>query len=198
MAKEGTIINESQLSEFMSMSGKGKNFPEGTAIRYYPKKIIIGNPGGQPVYRDNDGSVEITSKIKNLNNGISVVDGKLVKQQKKRVGGRPTPTGDKVTEFTKDKKGKLKQKTSKVDPSLKDKGNIGSKFGLGTQTMKSDLELLREKRKKQGRSIEKAEKEKKEKTEKFRKKEEEALKKKKFSRGSVMIDYRKRKGGLFS
>tara|TARA_Y100000401_G_scaffold102345_1_gene92580 strand:- start:42 stop:569 length:528 start_codon:yes stop_codon:yes gene_type:complete len=175
MAKEGVIINESQLSEFMSMSGKGKNFPEGKAIRYYPKKIIIGNPGGQPVYRDNDGSVEITSKIKNLNNGISVVDGKLVKQQTKRVSGRATPTGKGAVE-------------------LRDKGNIGSKFGLGTQTMKSDLELLREERKKQGRSIEKA----KEKTEKFRQKEKEALKKKKFSRGSVIIDYRKRKGGLFS
>ena len=153
MAKEGVIINESQLSEFMSMSGKGKNFPEGKAIRYYPKKIIIGNPGGQPVYRDNDGSVEITSKIKNLNNGISVVDGKLVKQQTKRVSGRATPTGKGAVE-------------------LRDKGNIGSKFGLGTQTMKSDLELLREERKKQGRSIEKA----KEKTEKFRQKEKEALK----------------------
>ena len=177
MAKEGTIINESQLSEFMSMSGKGKNFPEGTAIRYYPKKIIIGNPGGQPVYRDNDGSVEITSKIKNLNNGISVVDGKLVKLQKKRVGGRPTPTG-------------------KGDPSLKDKGNIGSKFGLGTQTMKSDLELLREKRKPSKERI------KADKKERFRKKEEKSLKKKisnkAFSRGSVMIDYRKRTGGLFS
>ena len=188
MSKKGTIIEESELSDFMSMSGKGKNFPGGTAIRYYPEKIIIGNPGGKPIYRDNDGSVEITSKIKNLNKGIEVVDGKLVKQQKKRVGGGPTPTGNKVTEFIKDKKGKLKQKTSKVDPSLKDKGNIDSKFGLGTQTMKSDLELLREERKKQGKRIEKAKKE------KFRKKEEKSLKKKIFNRGG-MIDYRSK--GLF-
>jgi len=177
MAKEGVIINESQLSEFMSMSGKGKNFPEGKAIRYYPKKIIIGNPGGQPVYRDNDGSVEITSKIKNLNNGISVVDGKLVKQQTKRVSGRATPTGKGAVE-------------------LRDKGNIGSKFGLGTQTMKSDLELLREKRKPSKERIAADRKE------RFRQKEKKSLKKKisskEFSRGNIMIDYRKRKGGLFS
>jgi len=169
MAKKGTIIEESQLSDFMSMSGKGKNFPSGRAIRYYPKKIIIENPGGKPIYRNNDGSIEITSKIKNLNKGIEVVDGKLVKKQTKRVSGRATPTGKGAAE-------------------LRDQGNIDSKFGLGTQTMKSDLELLREERKKQGKRIEKAKKE------KFREKEEKSLKKKKFSRGG-MIDYRSK--GLF-
>ena len=185
MSKEGTIIKESQLSEFLSNTGKGKNFPEGTSLRFYPEKIIVGKAGGKLQYRDNDGTIKITEQIKNLNNATSVVDGKIVKMQKKRVSGRPTPTRDKTTEapfFKKDKKGKLKQVFKKVtDPELKDMGNIGSMFGMGSQTMKKDLELLREKRKKQ-----RIGKEKPDSVPDFRK------------AGGIHIDYRKRKGGLFS
>ena len=200
MAKEGVIINESQLSEFLSMSGKGKNFPEGTALRYYPKTIKVVGKRGKIIEKNNDGTIKITQQIKDLNNATSVVGGKIVKLQKKRVGGRPTPTKDTVTRFTKNKKGELKVEYDRgIDQSLKDMGNIGSMFGIGSslgQTMKKDLELLREKRKP---SKERREADKKE---RFRKKEEKSLKKKisnkAFSRGSVMIDYRKRTGGLFS
>ena len=197
MSKEGAIINESQLSEFLSNAGKGKNFPEGTSFRYYPETIKVVGKRGNIIEKNNNGTIKITQQIKDLNNATSVVGGKIVKQQKKRVGGKPTPTKDIVTEFTKDKKGKLKQETGKdIDFDLKDMGNIGSMFGMGSQTMKKDLELLREKRKP---SKERREADKKE---RFRKKEEKSLKKKisnkAFSRGSVMIDYRKRTGGLFS
>lgn len=200
MAKEGTIINESQLSEFMSMSGKGKNFPEGTSLRYYPKTIKVVGKRGKIIEKNNDGTIKITQQIKDLNNATSVVGGKIVKLQKKRVGGRPTPTKDIVTRFKKNKEGKLKVEYDRdIDQDLKDMGNIDSMFGIGSslgQTMKKDLELLREKRKP---SKERREADKKE---RFRKKEEKSLKKKisnkAFSRGSVMIDYRKRTGGLFS
>ena len=200
MAKEGTIINESQLSEFMSMSGKGKNFPEGTSLRYYPKTIKVVGKRGKIIEKNNDGTIKITQQIKDLNNATSVVGGKIVKLQKKRVGGRPTPTKDIVTRFKKNKEGKLKVEYDRdIDQDLKDMGNIDSMFGIGSslgQTMKKDLELLREKRKP---SKERREADKKE---RFRKKEEKRLKKKisnkAFSRGSVMIDYRKRTGGLFS
>jgi len=200
MAKEGAIINESQLSEFLSMSGKGKNFPEGTALRYYPKTIKVVGKRGKIIEKNNDGTIKITQQIKDLNNATSVVGGKIVKLRKKTVGGRPTPTKDIVTRFKKDKKGKLKVEYDRnIDQDLKDMGNIGSMFGIGSslgQTMKKDLELLREKRKP---SKERREADKKE---RFRKKEEKSLKKKisnkAFSRGSVMIDYRKRTGGLFS
>jgi len=200
MSKEGTIINESQLSEFLSNAGKGKNFPEGTSLRYYPKTIKVVGKRGKIIEKNNDGTIKITQQIKDLNNATSVVGGKIVKLQKKRVGGRPTPTKDIVTRFKKDKKGKLKVEYDRdIDQDLKDMGNIGSMFGIGSslgQTMKKDLELLREKRKP---SKERREADKKE---RFRKKEEKSLKKKisnkAFSRGSVMIDYRKRTGGLFS
>ena len=197
MAKEGTIINESQLSEFLSNTGKGKNFPEGTSFRYYPETIKVVGKRGNIIQKNNNGTIKITQQIKDLNNATSVVGGKIVKLQKKRVGGRPTPTRDTATKFTKDKKGKLKQETAKVaDSDLKDMGNIGSMFGMGSQTMKKDLDLLREKRKPSKERI------KADKKERFRKKEEKSLKKKisnkAFSRGSVMIDYRKRTGGLFS
>jgi len=183
MSKEGTIINESQLSEFLSNTGKGKNFPEGTALRYYPEKIIIGKAGGKPQYRDNDGTIKITQQIKDLNNATSIVGGKIVKMQKKRVGGRPTPTRDTATEFTKGKKGKLKQETGKVaDSDLKDMGNIGSMFGMGSQTMKKDLELLREERRKQ----------------KITPKPKPTPPPLTLKKGGINIDYRTRKGGLFN
>ena len=179
MSKEGAIINESQLSEFLSNAGKCKNFPEGTSFRYYPETIKVVGKRGNIIEKNNNGTIKITQQIKDLNNATSVVGGKIVKLQKKRVSGRPTPT-----------------KPGDIDFNLKDMGNIGSMFGMGSQTMKKDLELLREKRKP---SKERREADKKE---RFRKKEEKSLKKKisnkAFSRGSVMIDYRKRTGGLFS
>jgi hypothetical protein len=200
MTKEGTIIKESQLSEFLSNTGKGKNFPEGTSLRFYPETIKVVGKRGKIIEKPNDGTIQITQQIKDLNNATSVVGGKIVKMQKKRVSGRPTPTRDKTTEapfFKKDKKGKLKQVFKKVtEPELKDMGNIGSMFGMGSQTMKKDLELLREKRKPSKERIEADRKE------RFRQKEKKSLKKKisskEFSRGNIMIDYRKRKGGLFS
>ena len=174
MAKEGTIIKESQLSEFLSNTGKGKNFPEGTSLRFYPEKIIVGKAGGKPQYRNNDGTIKITEKIKNLNNATSVVGGKIVKMQKKRVGGRPTPT-----------------KPGDIDFNLKDMGNIGSMFGMGSQTTKKDLELLREERRKQAKKIKK---------QTFTPKPKPVDPKKPGPRkaGGISIDYRKRKGGLFS
>ena len=177
--KEGTIIKESQLSEFLSNTGKGKNFPAGTALRFYPETIKVVGKRGKIIEKPNDGTIQITQQIKDLNNATSVVGGKIVKMQKKRVGGRPTPT-----------------KPGDIDFNLKDMGNIGSMFGMGSQTMKKDLELLREKRKPSKERIAADRKE------RFRQKEKKSLKKKisskEFSRGNIMIDYRKRKGGLFS
>ena len=199
--KEGTIIKESQLSEFLSNTGKGKNFPEGTSLRFYPETIKVVGKRGKIIEKPNDGTIQITQQIKDLNNATSVVGGKIVKIQKKKVGGRPTPTRDKTAfplTFEEDKKTKkLKQVLSKItEPEFKDMGNIGSMFGMGSQTTKKDLELLREKRKPSKERIEADRKE------RFRQKEKKSLKKKisskEFSRGNIMIDYRKRKGGLFS
>ena len=71
-----------------------------------------------------------------------------------------------------------------------DPGNIQSKEKTNFEFKGDDIDYLRKKRKKQ-KPIDS-------KKEDFRKKEEASLKRKKFSRGNIMIDYRKRKGGLFS
>ena len=115
-----------------------------------------------------------------LKDGIKVKNTTKVEKFVKRVGGKPTPrTFDRRDT---DKVGSIKSDTD-------DEGNIKSPrtfkvFENGKSRKGTDIEFLRKMRKESQKAKERKEKKEKE---DFRKKEEEALKKKKFSLGGLAV-----------
>ena len=145
-----------------------------------PRKIYSEDKMKELISREGDGEeVPEGSKIFYYPDSIEVeqMDGSIIKLP--NVG-----PNKEVKSIIKTVSGKPRPKKG-ADP-----GNIKSKEKTNFEFKGTDIDYLRKKRRKQ-KPIDS-------KKEDFRKKEEAALKKKKFSQGNIMIDYRKRKGGLFS
>ena len=127
-------------------------------------------PEGSTIFYNPD-SIEVDNPDGSITKFPNIGPDPEVKAIIKRVSGKPIPkTGG-------------------------DPGNIKSKENTNFQFRGTDVEYLREQRKKQAKAMEKAEKEKKERIEDFREKEKEGLKKKKFSEGGMV--YGKSFKGIF-